>query len=401
MRDFWTFGSAGQIVFGRGVSRRVASIAGRFHPKRVLVLSDRILQKAGIVSPIVTAIRESGVEVAEFLDCEPEPATTIADAAIHAARQVNPDVIVAIGGGSNMDVAKIVTAVLTHGGTYSDYFGHEKIPGPLKPLICLPTTSGTGSEVSHAAVLTDTANHIKVSTLSQYLRPAVAIVDPLLTVNCPAKVTADSGIDALTHAVEAFTATRFDELEVGPDEPFPYCGKQPLGDCLAERAIELVGRHLETAVREPRNLDAREGMSLAALLAGLAFSNNAVAAVHGLEYPVGGLVHVSHGAGNGLFLPAVMKFNLPARVPELIRIAELLGEDLVGLDGNSAANRAIIAVERIRRAIGIPEHLSDLGVKREQLPELARKTHAITRLMLLTPRRPSEADLLKILEECF
>jgi alcohol dehydrogenase class IV len=247
-------------------------------------------------------------------------------------------------------------------------------------------------------VLTDSERHMKVSILSHYLRPAIAVVDPALTLSCPAKATADSGIDALTHAIEAYTSTDYDRLEIPVSEPFPYGGKQPLGDVIAEKAIKLIGRHLETAVKQPDNLAAREGMSLGATLAGLAFSNCAVAVVHALEYPLGGAVHVSHGAGNGLLLPYVMRFNLSARPREFARIAAYLGEEVSGLTYETAAERAVAAVERLRSAIGVPQQLRELGVTREQLPVFAKKAFGITRLMLLNARRPTEQDLLEILE---
>jgi alcohol dehydrogenase len=367
-------------------------------PRKVFVLSDRTLDQAGVVTQVTGPLTFAGFDLCVCLEGEPEPTFAVADKVIAAARAFGPDAIVAVGGGSNMDLGKITAAVLTHGGSYRDYVNFGKVPGPVLPLVCLPTTSGTGSEVSHAAVLTDQANHIKVSILSHYLRPAVAVVDPTLTLSCPAKPTADSGIDALTHAIEAFTATTYDQLDVPATEPFPYDGKQPLGDVCAEKAIALIGQHLITAVREPQNLAAREGMSLAATLAGLAFSNGAVAVVHALEYPLGGAVHVSHGAGNGLLLPYVMRFNLPTRTTELARIAALLGEDTAGVTDAVAAERAIAAVERLRGAIGIPNRLRELGVTRDQLPTFAAKAFGIKRLMLLNGRRPTEADLLGILD---
>jgi alcohol dehydrogenase class IV len=259
--------------------------------------------------------------------------------------------------------------------------------------MCVPTTSGTGSEVTAASVLTDTANQIKVGVLSNYMRPKVAIVDPLLTVSCPAKVTADSGIDALTHAIEAYTAIDNEEFPLPEGERSVYQGRHPLGDCLAEKAIELIGRHLATAVREPHDLAAREGMALAATVAGLAFSNIGVALVHAMEYPVGGAVHCSHGAGNGLLLPFVMRYNLPARVERFARVAELLGEQTAGLSREQAAERAISAVERLKAEIGIPARLRDLGVTPQQLPLFAEKAFGIKRILRVNPRVPTVAEI--------
>lgn len=397
-RPFFNFHSAGRLVFGSGSVKHLASFLAPWSPRKVFVLSDRVIDQVGVVAQVTEPLTAAGFQVRVCLDGEPEPTFAAADKVLAAARDFGPDVLVAVGGGSNMDLAKIAACVLTHGGSYRDYFNYGKVPGPVMPLICLPTTSGTGSEVSHAAVLTDQENHIKVSTLSHYLRPAVAVVDPQLTLSCPAKPTADSGIDALTHAIEAYTATTYDQLEVPITEPFPYEGKHPIGDVFAERAIALIGQHLVTAVREPQNLAAREGMSLAATMAGLAFSNCAVAVVHALEYPLGGAVHVSHGAGNGLLLPYVMRFNLPTRTKETARIAALLGENTAGVTDAVAADRAIAAIERLRSAIGIPNQLRELGVTRDQLPTFAKKAFGITRLMLLNGRRPTEGDLLGILE---
>ena len=174
-----------------------------------------------------------------------------------AARAFNPDVVIGLGGGSNMDTAKLVSMILAHGGDPLDYTGDCRIPGPVKPLICIPTTAGTGSEVSAAAVFTDTANHIKVSCLSPFLRPAFAIVDPLFTVSCPPKVTADSGIDALTHAIEAFCAVDNDAFPLPSGEKSVYQGKNPLADAMAREAIVRVGDFLRRAVEDGNDLEAR------------------------------------------------------------------------------------------------------------------------------------------------
>ncbi len=369
--------------------------------RRLVLISDRVLERAGVVEAVKAPLIRAGYDVSLFLDGEPEPSYATAQRAIDQAAALRPEGVIGIGGGSNLDLSKIVAAALAHGGRFREFASFGNVPGPVLPLACIPTTAGTGSEVSHAAVLTDTEQHIKVSFLSPHLRPKLALVDPRLTLSCPAKPTADSGIDALTHAIEAYTCVDFNQLAVPADEPFPYDGKNPLGDCLAERAIELVGRHLVTAVREPNNLPAREGMALAATLAGLAFSNCAVAAVHALEYPLGGSLHCSHGAGNGLLLPYVMRYNLPVRQREFARIAQLLGENTAGLNEIQAAERAIACVESLRKEIGIPVRIRDLGGTREQLPEFAHKAFQIKRLMLLNARAPTEADLLEILEAAF
>ncbi len=401
MSRSWSFYSAGRLVFGTGAAAQLGRLLSQRNLKRVFVVTDRHLVAAGIASRIQHILAEAMIDAQLFDESAAEPSIDLALKGAQQARQFQPDCILGLGGGSNMDLAKIIAVLVTHGGEPRQYFSFNNVPGPVLPPVCLPTTAGTGSEVSHAAVLTDTANKIKVSTLSNYLRPSLALVDPELTYTCPPKVTADSGIDALTHAIEAYTAVDFDKLDAQSSEDVAYEGRFPLGECLAEKAMSLVGQNLEAVVQDGRNHAAREGMALAATLAGMAFSNCAVALVHALEYPLGGLLHVSHGAGNGLLLPYVMRFNLPERKAEFARIAELLGENITGLTEDAAAEKAITAVERIRSAIGIPQRIRDIGGKREQLPEFAAKAFAIKRLLGVNPRKATEADLLGILEEAF
>ncbi|MBV9124718.1 MAG: iron-containing alcohol dehydrogenase [Planctomycetes bacterium] len=397
MRETWTFHGPGQLLFGRHATQKLGDIAGRLGAKRVLIVTDPILQRAGLVEQVRVPLSEGGVTVQTFDGGEPEPSLRAAAACIDLARDFQPDALLGLGGGSNMDLAKITAVVLAHGGTPRDYVGEDRVPGPIQPLLCVPTTAGTGSEVSAATVLTDTDNQIKVGILSNYLRPRAAVVDPLLTVSCPPKVTADSGIDALTHAVEAYTAVDNADFPLPVGERSLYQGRHPLGDCLAEKAIALIGANLRRAVAQGDDLEAREGMALAATLAGMAFSNVGVAVVHALEYPVGGAVHCSHGAGNGLLLPFVMRFNLPARTREFAAIAGLLGEDVAGLGEQAAAEKAVAAVERLKADIGIPRRLRDLGVREEQLRPFAEKAFGIKRILRVNPRPVTVADLETIL----
>jgi alcohol dehydrogenase class IV len=317
------------------------------------------------------------------------------------AREFRPDALVGLGGGSNMDLAKVTAVVLAHGGSPRDYIGDDQLKGPTTPVICVPTTAGTGSEVSGSAVVTDTDNHLKVGILSNHMRPRVAVVDPLLTVSCPPKVTADSGIDALVHAIEAYTAVENAEFPLPPSERSIYQGRTPMGDMLAEKAITLVGENLRRAVADGNDLDAREGMALAATLAGLAFSNVGVALVHALEYPVGGAVHVSHGCGNGLLLPYVMRYNLPMRVSRFAAVARMLGEDVSGLGEQEAAERSIAAVERLRSDIGIPSRLRDIGVQPAQIKSFAEKALGIKRILRVNPRTVTLESLEEILQAAY
>ncbi|MCZ2342479.1 MAG: iron-containing alcohol dehydrogenase [Bacteroidales bacterium] len=389
----WTFHSAGSLIFGRDSLHRLGASAVQLRVSRIFIVTDTVLTRLGYVDRVVQPLREAGLHVAVFDGGVPEPPDTVVQQAVEAARTFGPDAVLGLGGGSNMDIAKLTALLLTHGGSLIDYAGDQKVPGPVLPVLCVPTTAGTGSEVSPAAVFTDATHHIKLSCLSPYLRPTVAVVDPLLTVGCPPQVTADSGIDALTHAIEAYTAVDNEEFQQRPGGPSVYQGKNPLADAMASECITLVGKFLRRAVKDGQDLEAREGMALAATLGGLAFSNAGVALVHAMEYPVGGAVHVSHGAGNGLLLPYVMRYNLTARVLAFANIAILLGvaSDRSGTDV-SLASQAVQAVEELRTAIGIPSQLRELGVTEEMLPGFAEKTFGIKRLMRINPRYPESAD---------
>ena len=258
----------------------------------------------------------------------------------------------------------------------------------------MPTTAGTGSESSASAVILNSRNEMKAAAISPFLRPEVALVDPELSLTCPPKLTAESGIDALTHAIEAYLAidsSRLDEPESGL---LAYEGSQPLADLYAEKAIRLVGRHYLAVMRDPRDLEARSGMALAATLGGLAFSNSGVAVVHALEYPIGNRYHCAHGIGNGIVLPEVMRYWRAARERRLAVVGELLGV-------SAAANAAIAEVCRLRKEAGLPESLRAVGAERADLPELAKIAYSLERLMALSPIKPNESDLLGILEASF
>lgn len=401
MRFTWNFFSASQLTYGPDAINQLGQLAAERDIQRVFIVSDKQLAAAGIIEKTLAPLRAAQIETQVFDGGQAEPELSIALAATAAARDFAPDAILGLGGGSNMDLAKITAVLTTHGGKPQQYFGFDNVPGPVLPLVCVPTTAGTGSEVSHAAVVTDTDSNIKVSTLSRHLRPTLALVDPTLTYTCPQQVAADSGIDALTHAIEGYTATDYRDLNVPPGQSAAYDGSHPLGDILAEKAISLIGEHLVAAVRDQENHAARDAMALAATLAGLAFSNCGVALVHALEYPLGAVVHCSHGAGNGMLLPYVMRYNLPQREAKFAKIATLLGVDTSGLSQSEAAAAAIDEVIQLRSAIGIPHRIREFGECEDQLSTFAAKAFAIKRLMDVNPRRPTEADLLKLLQEAY
>jgi alcohol dehydrogenase class IV len=362
------------------------------------MVTDQQLTAAGILDKALHNLRRTDIPFHVFDGGEPEPRIQAAEACIDMANTLQPNVIVGLGGGSNIDVAKITATVLKWGGTPADYFGENRIPGPILPLVAVSTTAGTGSAVSPVAILTDVEHNLKMGISSNYLRPRVALYDPTLTVSCPPDVTAQSGMDALTHAIEGYTCIDYHALPVDPDQPVAYSGKFPLADTLAERAIQLIGSNLRKAVYQGRSLAAREGMHLAALLAGMAFSNAGTAAVHALQYPIGTLTHTSHGLGNGLLLPYVMAYNLPAYPSAFAEIAYLLDERTEGLSVQRAAELSVEAVHRLKADIGIPPRLRDIGITRDQLPAIAHTAFGIDRLIRNNPRPLSVEALEHILQ---
>ena len=393
----WNFSVAGEILFGQQSLNRLGTLCKKHRWHRALVISDENLLAADLVDRACAILQSECVDAFAFAETEREPAIETAEEAVSVSASFGADVVIGLGGGSNMDLAKVVSTVLACGGSPRDYFGFDCIPRPILPLICIPTTAGTGSEVSHSAVLTDRAAEMKVSMQSAYLRPSVAIVDPTLAVTCPRQVTAESGIDALVHAIEAYTARDACDMPNGN----AYSGRTPLTDTLCERAIRLIGSYLVRAVEVPDDMEAREAMATAALLAGMAFSNAGVAVVHALEYPLGAVLHCSHGGGNGMLLPYVMRFNLPVRQKTFGRIAELLGEETSGMNEMAAAEKAILAVESLREQIGIPTSIRQIGGREDQLAGFAEKAFAVTRLMHVNPRSVTCADLEAILNEAF
>ncbi len=397
----WQFAMPGSIKFGRGSSSHTTAELLRLKIQRPLIVSDPTVIALPAVRKLLADLEIAGLSPLIFDACVPEPAIDTAKNAIESGRVGKVDGVVGIGGGSNLDVAKMTATVLKHGGQPEHYFGFDAIPGPILPLVALPTTAGTGSEVSHSAVLTDSAAQVKVSTLSRWLRPTAAIIDPALTDSCPPRVTAHSGIDALVHAIEAFTNRNFQEM-VGVDpQARAYEGSYPLTRLLAAEAIRLIGRSLTTAYEYPNDQAARDDMALAATLAGMAFSNSGVAIVHALEYPIGALTHCSHGEGNGLLLPHVMRFNLDACPAEFAEIARCLTPSSASQPERIAADLAIEAVVNLQNRIGIRTRLRELGLQAEQIPQVAQKAFQIKRLMDVNPKRPTESDLISILTSAF
>src|ERR1700674_226111 len=338
----WGFSTAGRIFFGWGAATVLRDVAREFGP-RVLVCTDKNMVKAGVCGTVLAQLAEGKAEVKVFDEGQPEVDRQTIERAAVVAQAYAPDVVIGLGGGSNLDLSKAVALLLKHPGPISTYYGENNVPGPITPVVAVPTTAGTGSEVSPVAVVADPERAIKVGIASRTLIPKWAIVDPALTISCPASVTAHSGMDALPHAIESFCA----RIRPGVSPHAIFVGKNPVSDVLAAKAISCIAKSLATAVAQPDNRTAREEVALASLLAGMAFSSAGTAAVHALQYPVGEATHTPHGLGTAVLLPTVMRSILPSRIPEMAFVARCLDPGLNAEPDATAAAKAPDLVEQL------------------------------------------------------
>ncbi len=391
MRKTWNSYSNPRLLFGQGALNEIGKVVARLRGTRVMIITDPVIESLGIVDRIKKPLP---AEVFVFNEGEVEPSTDLVQRCAEQSRAFDPDVTIAIGGGSNMDLAKLTCAAVASDKDPVDLLGFDQVVRTTGNLVCVPTTAGTGSEASHSAVICNSQTGQKAAAISHYLRPTVAVVDPELSLTCPQKLTAESGIDALSHAIEGFLASSFSILEPTDSGILPYEGNHPMGDLYAEKGIRLIGEHFLKSVDEPNNLDARSGMALAATLGGLAFSNCGVALVHALEYPVGNRYECSHGTGIGIVLPEVLKFLRPAREERIAQIGRLLGVA-------ETAEAAIEEVVRLRRESGLPQRLREVGASREDISSLSESAVALERLMVLTARRPTLGDIESIYENSY
>jgi alcohol dehydrogenase class IV len=400
MRNVWEFHSAQQIIFGTGSIHQLDKILTKLKANNVFLITDSGVQKAGIVDKVVSVLQNDGYNVTVYDETIPEPPVETAMACYEFAKsKMDTDVIIGLGGGSSIDLAKVTALLMAHGGHPNDYFGENKVPGPIAPLIAIPTTAGTGSEVTSVSVLTDTDNNLKVGISDNYLRPTVALLDPELTVGLPPYVTACTGIDALAHAVEAYTAVDYKHVQAQGDILFQ--GSLPISDSLALQAIELIADNLALAVHQGSNLTARSNMLLASLLAGMAFSNAGTASAHALAYPIGGLVKSPHGEVTGLLLPYVMEFNSSIQIEKMGKIAQAFHVQTDGLSAREAAKAACNAVLQLLNDIGLPTRLSEIGIAESHIPEIAEKALGIDRLIRNNPRKPTQKGFEELLTKAF
>jgi alcohol dehydrogenase len=385
------------VLFGRGQRHALGSATSKVG-KRALLCTDPRQAAQPEFAAMLADLAAHGVATHVFDQTIPDLPIGSIQSCVEEVGDFVPDVVIGVGGGSSMDMAKVVAVLLTHGGDIRSYYGEFAVPGPVVPLIAVPTTSGTGSEVTPVAVISDEERGAKVGIASPHLIPLIAICDPELTATCPPGLTACSGADALTHAVEAYT-TLARPIDPMLTEEHVFVGKNVLSDHFARLAVANVFKYLDRACRDGNDMEAREGLMLAALAAGCAFGAAGTAAAHAIQYPVGNLTHTAHGDGVATLLPYVMQFNQPACTPAFAELARA-----VGLSGTTEADLSqafIDAVADLLGTVGIPRSLAALGLKEDQQDFVAQNSLNAARLVKNNPRPLDLAAMQSITRAAF
>ena len=377
------FATTAQIICEAGAATRLASLCRERGARSVMIVTDPGITKLNMLDAVLPGFASEGLQVAVFDQVVADPPEAVVLDAVAQAKAAGADLLVGFGGGSSMDVAKLV-ALLAHPGcsqSLKDIYGVGNAKGQRLPLIQVPTTAGTGSEVTQISIIT-TGETTKMGVVSPLLLPDIALLDADLTLGLPPAVTAATGIDAMVHAIEAYTSVH---------------KKNPLSDLLAREALRLLSANLHEAVHNGRNREARQAMLLGACLAGQAFANAPVAAVHALAYPLGGNFHIPHGLSNALVLPHVLRFNVSEATTHYGELAPLvLGDRLKQGDPSTYGEQLIEELSQLSGRMGLPTRLRDAGVPEEMLPQLASEAMLQQRLLVNNPREVTEADALAI-----
>lgn len=375
-----SFKSAGKLITGYGAARQLQVYAQSLGMQRPLIVTDAGVVSSGTLEVITEQLSELNVTYAIFDQVTPEPEVEIVEQCTQAFKEGEHDSVIAVGGGSAMDIAKCVAVYASYNGQLEGLFGENKVAQREVPLIAMPTTAGTGSEVTNIAILSDKAQQMKKGIVSDYLLPDVAIVAPELTLSCPRSVTAASGVDALVHAVEAYLSNF----------------ATPITDALAVKAMNMIVHALPKVFANPNHRQAREDMATGSLLAGLAFGNAGVGAVHALAYPLGGRYHLAHGVTNALLLPFVMEWNKLACVERFRGIAVAFDEPVACLSDDAVADLVIKRLHKLCADVEIPSGLRSFNVPESAIPELAAEAIKVERLLRNNPRVLTLADIAAI-----
>ncbi len=374
------FSTTPRIIMGPGSVKTIGAEVKTLGISRVLIVTDKGVIAAGLMKPIEESLKASKVKYAVFDKVEPDPRYEIVADCVETARQSKAQMLVGLGGGSPMDITKVSAVMLTNKGPIGSYFGIGLIPKPGLPTILIPTTAGTGSEVTPIAILSDEGEKLKKGIVSPYLYPAMGVLDPELTTGLPPHVTAATGMDALIHAIEAYTSINASTIT----------------DMYCIKAIELISKNLRTAFAKGDNIEARTAMMEAALLAGIGFANAGVTAVHAFAYPIGAEFHIPHGVANTLMLPHVIRFNVLGNLEKFAQLAKPFGLPVEGLDNLAIVDRVIATIDRLADDIRVPRHLADFGVKEKDIPMLAEGVMKVTRLLANNPRTLTLDDAKRI-----
>jgi alcohol dehydrogenase len=366
-----------KIVFQEQVVRsRLAEQIRALKVSSIILITDKGVVNAGLLKEVVATLDQAGINYRVFDEVESNPSTETCMEAFHIAKEIGAGATIAVGGGSVMDVAKAVGILMTNGGDLESYEGPNKFENQMLPMICIPTTAGTGSELTPFAVITIRAKHYKMTIFSIKCLPQVALLDPTLLSTVPAHIAAACGMDALTHAVESFI----------------NLSASPITDAYACEAMRLIGKYLRTYVANRENLTAAGAMLMASSLACVSFGVARLGNVHAMAHPLGGFFDLPHGVANAILLPHVMRFNLLADSGKYRRIAEFLGEDCSGLSDREAAQLAIDAVVELSIDVGIPESLSAVGITEDLIPSMAADAMKSGNI-LINPRQTTLNDI--------
>ncbi len=371
------------LIFGVGAVETVAEKTKEFGKSKILIITDKGVVGAGLLEKVLTPLEQAGLKAHIFDQIEPNPRDHTVLKAFEFGKKKGCELIIGLGGGSPIDAAKAVGMLMTNPGPLQDYLRGTTVKNPPPPLIAIPTTSGTGSEVTQFSVVTDTERSFKAGIASPLLTPRVSIVDPLLMESMPPSLAAATGMDALTHAIECFVSVH----------------SQPFTDALALHAIRLIGAFLRPSVANGADLEARSQMAIASTLAGIAFSNSGLGLAHSMAHPLGGHFDVPHGVANAILLPLVVRFNLIARVEKFGQVAKALGEEVQGLSALDAGKKAAEAISRLSADIGIPGRLSEVNVKAEGFALMAADTMKNKRVMGSNPRVVKQEEVEKLYHE--
>jgi alcohol dehydrogenase len=370
------------IVFGAGAAETVGEEAKRLEAVHAFVLTDPNLQKLGVTERIVASLSAQGVGSSVYAGIEFEPSVGSVAPAAAAARASRCDLVIGLGGGSTLDTAKAVAVLMRNAGQAEEYLGIGLVRQRGAPSILMPTTAGTGAEITPNALFYIPAAREKRAIVSPHIIPDVAIVDPLLTVTAPPDVTAATGLDALSHAVESYTSQI----------------ASPMTDLLALEAIRLIGAHLRTAVGNGADPVARDAMARASMYAGIGIGNAGTNIVHALAYPLQGQHRVTHGVANSLLLPYGMEFNALSNLSKFARVAEALGEPISDLSPRAAAARSAEACRWLSQDIGIPQKMREVGIQAKDIGDLVDGAMKMTRLLVNNPRKVRPEDARAIFE---